>query len=117
MSARFFTFAILVALAPVSGCGSKISEANYYRVQYGMTEEEVEELLGPAHQEESPRRVAATAASATTRPSPDKVKSWTRGELTISVVFRDGVVVQRSAYGIPAEGLTVPPPQTSPATL
>ena len=106
---------LLATLAPVVGCGSKISEANYYRVQHGMTESEVEDLLGPAHDEQV-HTAAATTTAATTRPSADKIKSWTRGALTISVVFRDGVVVERSAKGIPAEGLARRAPQTSPAT-
>ena len=110
---------LLAALAPVLGCGSKISEANYYRVQYGMTESEVEDLLGPAHDEQVRVAVATTTTAATTtttRASADKIKSWTRDALTISVVFRDGVVVERSAIGIPAEGLALRAPQTSPAT-
>ena len=58
------------------GCGSKISEANYYRVQYGMTEDDVEDLLGPAH-ERSTVAVAATAPGVTTRPVERVQKSWT----------------------------------------
>ena len=82
---------LLLLAATICGCGSKISEVNYYRVQYGMTEKEVEDLLGPAHAE-SPGQSAGT-----------KVKSWTREALTLRVEFRDGVVVGRSADGIPAE--------------
>lgn len=83
------------------GCGSKISEANYYRVQYGMTEKEVEDLLGPAHGEEAVP--PAASQSSATRPLPRKVKTWTRDGLTIRVEFEDGVVVGRGADGIPAE--------------
>lgn len=80
----------------ISGCGSKISQANYYRVQYGMTEEEVEDLLGPAHQ--------TTGGTARASTGPVVVnKSWTRYGLTIHVTFENGVVVGRSAEGIPAE--------------
>jgi len=41
------TRVIALAVVLLTGCGSKISEANYYRVQKGMTEEAVDELLGP----------------------------------------------------------------------
>src|SRR3954470_16010101 len=89
----------LLFFAPLlGGCGSKISDANYYRVQYGMSEEEVEDLLGPAQEE----TVASPAAAPSTRPV-HKVKSWARDGLTIRVEFDDGLVSGRSADGIPAE--------------
>jgi hypothetical protein len=110
-SIRFgLLLAVFVALA---GCGSKISEANYYRVQYGMTEDEVEDLLGPAHAESivPAETTAPVPAShpATTSPAARKVKSWTRGGLVIRVTFDDGVVTGRSAGGIPAEAVPHPP--------
>jgi hypothetical protein len=91
---------IALILLLLAGCGSKISEPNYYRIQHGMTEKEVEDLLGPPHSEtvEGP-----TSRPATTQPIVTKVKTWTRGGLTIRVVFENGVVVRRSAEGIPAE--------------
>ena len=80
----------------LAGCGSKINEANYYRVHYGMDEEQVEDVLGPAHQEST---VPATT-SASTRPAPPaRIKSWTRDGLTILVRFEDGVVTWRWAEG------------------
>lgn len=104
--------ALVVGAAGLFGCGSKISEANYYKVQHGMTEEDVDDLLGPAHGVGTPPLTASTspvsAASPTTveaatRPADRKVKTWTRGGLTIRVVFADGVVVGRSAVGLPFE--------------
>jgi hypothetical protein len=116
------------------GCGSKISEANYFRVKYGMSEEEVEELLGPAHAEASeplppesvprprpsipPRSDATRPAHAgpastrpATRPALRKVKTWSREGMTIQVTFEHGFVTARSAEGIAAD-----PPATAPAT-
>lgn len=87
-------FLTLLLLTLLCGCGSKISEANYYRVQYGMSEEDVEDLLGPPH--EVGESVSATQ-------SLQKVRAWKRGGLVIRVVFEQGVVVTRSAEGIPAE--------------
>jgi hypothetical protein len=95
---------VLLALAVTpGGCGSKISEANYYRVQYGMTEKEVEDLLGPAHGETV---TPATSQSVATGTAQRKVKTWSRDALTIRVEFLDGVVVGRGADGMPAEAAT-----------
>ena len=92
----------------LAGCGSKISEANYYRVQHGMSEDAVENLLGPAHEETSqpPATGAATATApaSSSQPAPRKLKVWKRDGLTIRVTFEDGKVVSRSAEGIAAEG-------------
>ena len=86
----------VLTVLSIAGCGSKISEANYYRVHYGMDEEEVEDVLGPAHQEST----LATPTPASSQPArPVKVKSWTRDGLTIHVRFEDGVVTGRSAEG------------------
>lgn len=94
----------LLCLLPC-GCGSKISEASYYRVQHGMSEEDVEDLLGPEHgrTEEAAAAPATSAAMRATSRLPRVVKSWSRGGLGIHVTFENGVVVARSADGIEAE--------------
>ena len=98
----------LVALIAVllSGCGSKISEANYYRVQNGMDEETVEDLLGPARTETTESE-PATQSSSTKQALARKTKVWSRGSLTLSVVFEGGRVITRTAQGIPFEGTPV----------
>ena len=88
---------LALLLVPQAGCGSKISEANYYRVHYGMDEEDVEDLLGPAASETV--EDGPTSAAATMPAGTRKVKKWTRGDLTLSVVFEGGKVVGRSAEG------------------
>ena len=94
-----------MTLLTLAGCGSKIGEANYYRVQHGMSEDAVEDLLGPAHEETS--QAPATSASSSSQPAPRKMKVWKRGALTIRVVFEDGKVVSRSAEGMDAESARV----------
>ena len=97
MSLRPFLVIVLFG-ALAGGCGSKVSEANYYRVQHGMTEEDVDDLLGPSKED------LATPAAPTTQSTARKIKTWTRGRLTIRVAFENGVVVSRSADGIAFEG-------------
>jgi hypothetical protein len=110
--------AVVIAFAS-AGCGSKVSEANYYHVQYGMTEAAVEDVLGPPHGESvdavgdvhaaALATAPATAPESTAQAGPAsapaevqagrKVKTWTHGTLVISVVFENGKVVNRSAKG------------------
>ena len=91
---------LAAALMLLAGCGSKISEANYYRVHYGMDEGEVDDVLGPAHQESLEAQLAeppplaasrppgpATATAPATRAGVRKIKTWMRDDLTISVHF------------------------------
>ena len=102
-SPPLLTLLTLALLLSLGGCGSKISEANYYRVHHGMSEDDVEDVLGPAHRESAVAPVAP-AATASSQPAPlAKVKSWTRGGLTIHVRFEDGVVTSRTAEGPAAE--------------
>ena len=94
---------LLLCLLPC-GCGSKISEANYYRVQYGMSEEDVEDLLGPDHARSVEPAAPATSSDGAATSRPARVlKTWSRGPLAIHVAFEDGTVVARSADGIAAE--------------
>ena len=64
MPRRILPFLVLIGLLPTLGCGSKISKANYYRVHYGMSEEDVEDVLGPPH-EVTPLPADAPAEAAT----------------------------------------------------
>jgi hypothetical protein len=89
---------MLLLVVLLCGCGSKVSRANYYRVQYGMTEQDVEDLLGPPH--------AVGESPSTTQPVMRKTQTWSRDGLVIRVVFEQGVVVGRSAEGIAAEAGT-----------
>ena len=101
----------------VGGCGSKISRANYYRVHHGMTEDEVEDVLGPPHEVATlPADISAEAAAnasdggaaPSTRPVERKQLTWSRDGVVLRVILTDGVVTARSAEGIPAEAPPVP---------
>ena len=104
---------LAILLLPPAGCGSKVSESNYYRVQYGMDEKEVEDLLGPAATEAVGNDPASAPAS---KPLTErKVKTWSRAGLTLSVVFVEGKVIARSADGLPFEGKSAPAPASKPS--
>jgi hypothetical protein len=75
----------------LAGCGSKINEANYYRIGVGTSEEKAEEWLGPG------RHVDAPPVS----PGREvKAKRWQAGDLQITLLFENGKVIARKAEGL-----------------
>jgi hypothetical protein len=77
-----------------------------------MSEEDVEDLLGPAHAESADVAAPATPSGAPATSRPVRlVKTWSRGQLMIQVSFENGVVVGRSVRGIAGET----PPPAAPA--
>jgi hypothetical protein len=104
MSRPLSLFFILLLCFGLLGCGSKVSEANYYRVQHGMSEEDVENLLGPHHAESVEAGVPATSSDAPATSRPVRlVRTWSRGELSIHVAFENGLVAARWARGMAGE--------------
>ena len=73
----------------LAGCGSKVNEANYYRVGVGTSDEKVEEWLGPG------RPVTVQGA-----PQNATAKQWVAGELKITILFENGKVIARKAEGL-----------------
>jgi hypothetical protein len=48
MTRRLAISALLLAL--LGGCADTVTKANYTRIERGMTRQQVEAILGPAHQ-------------------------------------------------------------------
>ncbi len=79
--ALLFAFAFLMA-----GCGAdKINKANFDKIQTGMTEAEVQAILGPPTESTG---VDITVFSGTT-------SIWKRGDTEIAVQFVNGKVVAK----------------------
>jgi hypothetical protein len=80
--------ALLVGLLIVSlvGCaGSKITKENFDRIKLGMTQEEVQRILGPP-----------TEASGIEIPVfSGTMSKWAQGDTVISVQFVNGKVVAK----------------------
>ena len=111
MYRRIILFTVMLTVPSAAcGCGSKISEANYYRVHYGMTEDEVEDVLGPPHEvailpaelSTQPTSAPSTnhASPASTRPVERKQLTWSREGITLRIILSDGVVTARWAEGM-----------------
>ena len=78
---------VLVALviAGLAGCGSKISKHNFDQIKLGMTQEEVQGILG-------------TPSAATGLEIPvfsGTTSKWAQGDMLITVQFVNGQVVAK----------------------
>jgi hypothetical protein len=79
---------VLVVLAACSK--SKMTMANYEKVATGMSQQDVEAILGPG-KEQGSTAVAGTSA---------KVVTWQDGRKLISVTFVDGKVMSKTQFGL-----------------
>lgn len=70
-------FCTLVAVAFLAGCGSKISQTNFDKIEKGMTRDQVIALLGEPSDSSSLSLGGLSGTSA----------EWTDGKATISIQF------------------------------
>ncbi len=82
---------LLLALLLLTGCGSRVNEANYYKVGAGTPEEKVDEWLGPSRPAEVPALVGRRDV---------KARYWEAGALKITLLFENGHVIGRKAEGL-----------------
>ena len=101
---------LLLPALLLAGCGSRVNEANYYRVGVGVPEKWVEEdCLGPGKPSEVPPGLAGRDV---------KAKRWEAGELKITLLFENGKVIARKAEGLKggkSESFDWPEAATRPA--
>jgi hypothetical protein len=110
---RYVPIAAALCMAAVcvftAGCGSRISKSNYDKIKDGMTEAEVEGLLGKGEEQ---------SAASLNIPGPSvgipgvggisfkgisasvKVVKWQAGSQEITVTFSDGKVAGREQTGL-----------------
>ena len=84
-----------MAAAMLAGCGgSRVSKGNFDKLQNGMTQAEVEKILGKsASQAGGGGAVAGITASG-------KILAWTDGEKKITVTFVNDKVVAKTQLGL-----------------
>jgi hypothetical protein len=82
---RLFFILVLVASAAASGCGSKVNQANFDKIQTDMTLEEVEKILGPPTESSG---VSLGGFSGNTA-------RWESGDSAISIQFLNGKVMAK----------------------
>ena len=94
----------LLCLLLLTGCGGgKISRSNYEKVRTGMTEEDVEAVLGPGKDvtvapPKDPKAPKPPAVPG--MPANAKIKVWQDGDRSITVVFGNGKVDRKSSKGL-----------------
>lgn len=77
---------VLLLVIGLSGCGSRINQANYDKIQDNMTEAQVEAVLGKPTETSSSAILGITTRSST----------WKDKNGTISVQFLNGKVKMRN---------------------
>jgi len=85
--------AVLIA-AVVGGCGSKVTQANYDRIQIGMSRAEVEDILG----EGTAKGGAGFAVPGMS--ASGMVVEWRDGDKSISVTFLNDKVTLKTQTGL-----------------
>jgi hypothetical protein len=78
--------ALALALCLIlAGCGSKVTKDNFDKISTGMTESQVEAIMGKGEEQSAAVAVPGMSVSA-------KTIVWKDGEKSISVVFTNGKV-------------------------
>jgi uncharacterized protein YceK len=107
---KFLVLMLMVGLvAGLSGCSSKVNKENYDKIKMGMTQAEVESILG------EPTEQVSSSMDAPGMPSPPmpgmepgggqegmdgKTMIWKEGDKVITVIFLNGKVKAKSHTGL-----------------
>lgn len=90
MRTIMFRVALLAVLFVFTACGSKITTDNYDKIQTGMSQEEVEKILGKPTDSGGGGIGGMSAGTAT----------WKDGDKSIAVTFMNGKVTLKVKSGI-----------------
>lgn len=89
----------LISLSAMVGCEKKVTVENYDKIQVGWTKTQVENLLGSGTDETASGTSISGAGIPDTKAAAEKTYVWRDGGLTITLVFKDGKVVQKEKVG------------------
>ncbi len=94
--------ALAAAALVFAGCENKITMENYTAIKDGMTQSQVQDLLGGAGEESQAAGVSigADGLMSGTKDSKDKTFVWKKDGAEISVTFRDGKVINKGKVGV-----------------
>lgn len=81
----------------LAACDNKVTQANFDQIQTGMSLGQVEKLLGKGTDDTPSAGYGVSGGGVmSTTTSPEKVYVWKTPDLTVTVTFKDGKVVQKS---------------------
>ena len=91
----------LCCIAALSGgcSGSKVSQTNYDKIKEGMTEAEVQRILGPPSNTASSSISRTDPKTGTTEQSKSQM-SWGDGDRSITIDFTNGKVAGKKQQGL-----------------
>ncbi len=97
-----FAVASAALLAALSGCGGSVSQSGYDKVQTGMTQEQVEGILGTDKEKMATNMGTSgmNVGGVTVPRLPPKVLIWTIGSKTITITFKDDKVSSKAETGL-----------------
>jgi uncharacterized lipoprotein YehR (DUF1307 family) len=94
---RRHALALVLALPLVlAACEQKITQANFDKVTNGMNSAQVENLLGKGEDQTASGVSISYGGAADVKKSPETTMVWKGKSMTITIVFKDGKVVQKS---------------------
>jgi hypothetical protein len=97
-------FVAAVCLSLTSCASSKVNKTNFEKISSGMTEEEVEAILGKGDEQAEINmpnmgiNMPNMGGSGIGRAM--KVKTWQEGSKSINITFKDGKVLGKIASGL-----------------
>ena len=93
--------AFTVMLAPMGGCESKVTAENFDKLKLGMSQYEVEQILGKGTDDTTSGGYGTSAAGvADSKTTNEKRFIWSDGEAKIIIVFKDDKVVEKNKQGL-----------------
>ena len=89
------TLCVCVCLC-LTACEQKITQANFDKVSNGMNMSQVENLLGKGEDQTASGVSISYGGAADVKKSPETTMVWKGKSMTVTIIFKDGKVVQKS---------------------
>lgn len=93
---------LAATLCTLVACENKITMDNYNAITPGMTQSQVEDMLGGAGEEQDIGGVSigADGLMSTTKADKNKTFIWKKDGAEIRVIFKDGKVLDKGKAGL-----------------
>jgi hypothetical protein len=91
---------LAAALCVLAGCENKITKANFDKITQGMSQREVERLLGTKGFDETAPSINVGSTGIDTKNSNQQVIRYSGKDGAIVVTYRDGKVFEATPVGL-----------------